>query len=294
MAFSRDRATVIDYNCNNNRSMGPFNRQEAIRMNRKCLSLAIVAFLICVLPLAAAAAQFQADMTMDGRGEKVAGKVFVSGSIMRQEMQVPGGEMGISIIDGVKNVMYVLITQEKMYMEFPNENIVLGDRDVEELLADEADLKKLGTETVEGYKCDKYGVTYKGPRKAEDGELRHLDSPETQFFDKGSNRWRAGQDNRSLHEHQGRASGRVAFRDPEGLPEVRFLKTFWSDFCRGGKLSSQMSSVRLSRLNSLVMEFFHDPRRSRDHLLEALGYGSNGRALERGPEIPERRNSGSI
>ncbi len=46
-------------------------------------------------------------------------------------------------------------------------------------------------------------------------------------------------------------------------------------------MSSQMSSVRLSRLNSLVMEFFHDPRRSRDHLLEALGYGSNGRALER-------------
>jgi len=169
MAFSRDRATVIDYNCNNNRSMGPFNRQEAIRMNRKCLSLAIVAFLICVLPLAAAAAQFQADMTMDGGGEKVTGKVFVSGSIMRQEMQVPGGEVGISIIDGVKNVMYVLITQEKMYMEFPNENIVLGDRDVEELLADEADLKKLGTETVEGYKCDKYEVTYKDPERQKMG-----------------------------------------------------------------------------------------------------------------------------
>ncbi|HOI81223.1 MAG TPA: WYL domain-containing protein [Synergistales bacterium] len=46
-------------------------------------------------------------------------------------------------------------------------------------------------------------------------------------------------------------------------------------------MSSQMSSVRLSRLNSLVMEFFHEPRRSREHLLAALGYGSNGRALER-------------
>lgn len=46
-------------------------------------------------------------------------------------------------------------------------------------------------------------------------------------------------------------------------------------------MSSQMSSVRLGRLNSLVMEFFHDPQRSRDHLLGSLGYGSNGRALER-------------
>ncbi len=46
-------------------------------------------------------------------------------------------------------------------------------------------------------------------------------------------------------------------------------------------MSSQMSSVRLSRLNSLVMEFFDKPHRSRKHLLMALGYEDNGRALER-------------
>ncbi|MDO9509338.1 MAG: WYL domain-containing protein [Thermovirgaceae bacterium] len=46
-------------------------------------------------------------------------------------------------------------------------------------------------------------------------------------------------------------------------------------------MSSQMGSVRLSRLNSLVMEFFNEPHRSRRHLLTELGYGANGRALER-------------
>lgn len=46
-------------------------------------------------------------------------------------------------------------------------------------------------------------------------------------------------------------------------------------------MSAQMGSVRLSRLNSLVMEFFNKPCLSRRHLLDALGYGENGRALER-------------
>ncbi len=138
-------------------------------MKSRGLSLAAAVLSLVVIPFAASAAHFQADMIMDGGGEKVTGKVFVSGNLMRQEMKVPGGEVGISIIDGAKNIMYVIMPQEKMYMEFPNEQIILGDRDVEDLLGEEADLKKLGTETVEGYKCDKYEVAYRDPERQKMG-----------------------------------------------------------------------------------------------------------------------------
>ncbi len=132
--------------------------------NRKPgLFLSVVAVL--ALSCSAFAAEFQADMKMEGGGETAQGKVFVSGSLMRQEMEVQGAGKSISIIDGAKNVMYVIMPQEKMYMEFPNEQIVLGDEDIEEWLSDEADLDNIGTETIEGYKCDKYEVTYKDPER---------------------------------------------------------------------------------------------------------------------------------
>lgn len=125
------------------------------------LSVVVALTLSC----SAFAAEFQADMKMEGGEETVTGKVFVSGSIMRQEMEVPGAGKSISIVDGAKNIMYVIMPQEKMYMEFPNEQIVLGDEDIEDWLSDDADLKKIGTETIEGYKCDKYEVTYKDPER---------------------------------------------------------------------------------------------------------------------------------
>ncbi|HOI81222.1 MAG: DUF4412 domain-containing protein [Thermovirgaceae bacterium] len=134
-------------------------------MSKRRMGLFLSVVVALTLSCSAFAAEFQADMKMEGGEETVTGKVFVSGSIMRQEMEVPGAGKSISIVDGAKNIMYVIMPQEKMYMEFPNEQIVLGDEDIEDWLSDDADLKKIGTETIEGYKCDKYEVTYKDPER---------------------------------------------------------------------------------------------------------------------------------
>ena len=134
-------------------------------MSKRRMGLFLSVVVALTLSCSAFAAEFQADMKMEGGEETVTGKVFVSGSIMRQEMEVPGAGKSISIVDGAKNIMYVIMPQEKMYMEFPNEQIVLGDEDIEAWLSDDADLKKIGTETIEGYKCDKYEVTYKDPER---------------------------------------------------------------------------------------------------------------------------------
>jgi len=134
-------------------------------MSKRRMGLFLSVVVALTFSCSAFAAEFQADMKMEGGEETVTGKVFVSGSIMRQEMEVPGAGKSISIVDGAKNIMYVIMPQEKMYMEFPNEQIVLGDEDIEDWLSDDADLKKIGTETIEGYKCDKYEVTYKDPER---------------------------------------------------------------------------------------------------------------------------------
>jgi outer membrane lipoprotein-sorting protein len=146
-----------------NRYQKPAIEQRVSVMSKRRLILFLSVVVVMTLSCSAFAAEFQADMKMEGGEETVIGKIFVSGSLMRQEMDVPGGGKSIGIVDGAKNIMYVIMPQEKMYMEFPNAQIVLGDEDIEGWLSDEADLKKIGTETIEGYKCDKYEVNYKDP-----------------------------------------------------------------------------------------------------------------------------------
>ncbi|MDO9509339.1 MAG: DUF4412 domain-containing protein [Thermovirgaceae bacterium] len=130
-------------------------------MRKRSLILLVAVMLAFALAGGAFAAQFQADMTMDGMGQKVTGKVYVKGELMRQEINTPLGK-SITIIDGVKDTTYVLMPNEKMYMEMSNEQLVFAESEtIEEKLGDEADVRKVGTETIEGYKCDKYEVKYK-------------------------------------------------------------------------------------------------------------------------------------
>ena len=139
-------------------------------MNWKRLVLPVAVLSILVFSGSAFAAEFKADMAVETAGETITSKVYVSGSLMRQETKIPGGGVNISIFDGARGIMYVLMPEEKMYMEFPNDQMVLGDEDIEKKLSGEADLKKIGTETIDGYQCDKYEVIYKDP------DMRDMDS----------------------------------------------------------------------------------------------------------------------
>jgi len=112
----------------------------------------------------AEASEFLADVVMKGGMMSGDGKVWVKGQKMRQEMG-SGAEKMIIIMDLDQGFQWMLMPDMKMYMKtkiqakgkgFRPENFVGMQKGPME-----AQLKRIGTETVAGYKCEKYLLTFK-------------------------------------------------------------------------------------------------------------------------------------
>ena len=112
----------------------------------------------------ALAAEFSADVIMKGDPMFGQGKVWVKGQKMRQEMGDQTGKM-IMIMDLDQGFHWLLMPESETYMkteidtkgeDFTPENFTGTQQGPME-----AEVKRLGTETVNGYKCDKYLVTFK-------------------------------------------------------------------------------------------------------------------------------------
>ena len=84
-------------------------------VNWKRLVLPVAVLSILIFSGSAFAAEFKADMAVETGGETITSKVYVSGSLMRHETKIPGGGVNISIFDGARGVMYVLMPEEKMF-----------------------------------------------------------------------------------------------------------------------------------------------------------------------------------
>lgn len=121
----------------------------------------------------ASADEFSADMksTMDGRVSK--GKMFVSGKKIRMET-----EGNVTIYRPDKKVMWIVMDKDKSYMEMPIDESQLPK--TEEKVKGEMSRKHLGAETVNGYKCDKYEVTYK-PNKGKSETMLQWISKDMKF-----------------------------------------------------------------------------------------------------------------
>ncbi len=138
------------------------------------LRLALVAlfvFLSAALPLLAQQrpTPFSADMKMTGgRGMDMTGKMYFGGEKIRMDMNAPQGT-SVMLVDPVKRTSYMLMPEQKMYMEF---NAAMARRrtpdmkpmDPENPCANTPDTtcKKVGTETVNGRNCDKWEFTTSG------------------------------------------------------------------------------------------------------------------------------------
>ncbi len=110
------------------------------------------------------AAEFSADMESKSKGQIVSqGKIFMKGDLSRQEMTM-GGRQVIIINRPDKSLAWTLMVQGKSYLEVPvnheDEEIMPGNWGVE--LAKGS--KKLGNETVNGIKCNKYELTNEGEK----------------------------------------------------------------------------------------------------------------------------------
>ena len=122
-------------------------------------SAALVAAFILVLTGSSIAAEFSADLLLKQAGETITGKVYVKGDKTRQEY-VQRGEKQVMIFRFDKELMWVLMPSEKIYMEMSSQERAAYDPRLDQKIGDMAVQKNLGKETVNGYVCDKYQYSY--------------------------------------------------------------------------------------------------------------------------------------
>ncbi len=127
-------------------------------------TMAFVLLLVWTLTIPAAAAEFSADSILEGVGGRDTGKVYYKNSdISREEM------MGMIIIRKYP-LVYQLFTDTKKYVvsnieEMTKDMSVRHIRDFKQFI-EANDMKKVGSSTLEGYKCDIY-----------EGEAKFVDGP---------------------------------------------------------------------------------------------------------------------
>ena len=113
------------------------------------------------------ASEFSADIVMKGGPMPGTGKVWVKGQKMRQEFGDQAGKM-IIIMDLDKGYSWILMPEAEAYIKNKMDTKGKGFRP--ENFAGmqqgqmKAQIKRLGTEKVNGYNCDKYLIRFKDKR----------------------------------------------------------------------------------------------------------------------------------
>ena len=105
------------------------------------------------------AAEFSADMINTSPMGRIDGKMFFKEGNFRQEMMM-GGQKQITIFRKDKEVVWVLMPAQMMYMEMQagsQQNMAPVDPDQIDKLGEK---EYLGKEKVNGYMCSKYRYTF--------------------------------------------------------------------------------------------------------------------------------------
>ncbi|MBW1743192.1 MAG: DUF4412 domain-containing protein [Deltaproteobacteria bacterium] len=123
--------------------------------------LSVAAALLCFVLLSPGyAAEFSADMVQTMPQGVFKGKFFVQENNFRQETEM-AGEKQIMIFRHDKDAVWMLMPREKMYMEMKSDPQTQNVPQVDhKTMEDMAEKKYLGTETVNGYVCEKNQYTY--------------------------------------------------------------------------------------------------------------------------------------
>jgi hypothetical protein len=124
--------------------------------NRRLLGVVLGTILLLWAGLVQAA-EFSATMITQTGGLEIPGKVYVKGDKMRNEIQASGHPI-INILRPDQKLVWIIMPQQKAYMEMP---INPGTQQQMMALTDKekAKMKKVGSETIAGYNCDKYETT---------------------------------------------------------------------------------------------------------------------------------------
>lgn len=129
-----------------------------------CLFMVLVGSIMMSMSLGTVeASEFLADVVMKGGMMSSDGKVWVKGHKSRQEMGSQAEKM-ILIMDMKEGYHWTLMPDMKMYFKtripskgkgfHPESFVGMAPGQLD------AEIKRIGTETVSGYKCDKYLFTF--------------------------------------------------------------------------------------------------------------------------------------
>ena len=111
-----------------------------------------------VLPGLCATVPFSADACVDLQEQRDDRQDLRKQDKIRQEIADEKGKVGTTIMRLDKQVVWVLMPEEKMYMEMTFQKAKLQQYAQDQNLI--AQTKDLGTETVNGYLCKKTEYTY--------------------------------------------------------------------------------------------------------------------------------------
>jgi len=120
--------------------------------------LTLLAALLFSTQAVAAGVQFSADMVQNAGGKTSKMRYFQGDQKLRMEMKSDDGQSATSIIDIKARRMLQLMPEEKMYMEMPLGGQFTAWAADEKTQNEYYDMKPAGTETINGYLCDKYNL----------------------------------------------------------------------------------------------------------------------------------------
>jgi outer membrane lipoprotein-sorting protein len=131
-----------------------------------CLMLSILAVAGCAK--SAAVKEFSAESITKFGGKIHTAKIYFAPDKWRLESTIQG-KKSITIIRADKKLAWMLLPDQKMYMETKlGTNQLLGRT---EKLPGEIERKKVGFENVNGISCDKYLITYKAEGNAKPAQV---------------------------------------------------------------------------------------------------------------------------
>jgi Domain of unknown function (DUF4412) len=124
---------------------------------KRCFLGVVLGMILLLWAGLAQAAEFSATMITKANGLEIPGKVYVKGDKMRNEIQASGHSI-INILRPDQKLVWIIMPEQKAYMEMP---INQGTRQQLMTLTEKqkAKMKKVGSETINGYNCDKYENT---------------------------------------------------------------------------------------------------------------------------------------
>lgn len=106
------------------------------------------------------AAEFSADLVTKMGPQTTTGKIYVKDKKTRMDTETP--QAGIIILDMASGTSWMLNPDDKTYLEMKGMGAASSAAQYDEETVEKmADKKVLGTETIDGYECEKILYTYK-------------------------------------------------------------------------------------------------------------------------------------